>query len=393
VKIAVFADTFYPTTDGVVSSMVSTARELARLGHFVKFFVPRPPKKFLRDERIKDLDVHFVRSMGLLTYSKYRVSLPVSFSARKSFEQFKPDIVHVHTPFSLGWMGLRLARVKGIPVVATYHTLLPEFLMYLPIPIFNRSRMARDLTWGFTVWFYNQADLVTTPTSEMAKELNKHGIEAVPLSNPIQFSLFNRFAKTKKDPDEFRMVFFGRLSFEKNIEVLIDALSILRQKEQMLRLVLVGEGPAEDFLRKRAKEKGVFDFVEFSGVLRGDALAQKVASCHCCVTASTMETQGLTILEAMAAGLPCVGADFLGIPAAVKENKNGFLFPPFRSDICAEKIEKLMLDRKLHARLSKNALATARPLSEEKIVKQYLEIYQGLVKEKKKAAKKIFRKR
>ena len=114
--------------------------------------------------------------------------------------------------------------------------------------------------------------------------------------------------------------------------------------------------------------------VHFSGSLKEDALAKHVASHDVFVTASTIETQGLTILESMAAGVPVVGVDFLAIPDAVKNGKNGFLFKPFDFVDCANKIEKLS-KTELRKKLGKNAIETARAFSLEKIVSQWEKLY------------------
>ena len=258
--------------------------------------------------------------------------------------------------------------------------------MYLPVPLLNKSDFAKQFTWEYTKLFYRKADLVTTPSLEMARELEKKSIPARFISNPLQFRLFNKFSKTKKNKTGFRIVFFGRISFEKNIDVLLDAVKILLDKKQKLQFVVVGSGPAESFLEKKARELGIQKNVEFAGVLRNEKLAQKIASCHCCATASTIETQGLTILEGMAAGLPCIGTDFLAIPASVKENKNGFLFPPFDALACAQKIEQLLKSKKLQKKFSKNAIATAKPYSEEKICVQWEQLYRLIAKKGKKDA-------
>lgn len=381
-KIAVFSDSFFPTIDGVVTSISSMALELSKRGHRVLVFAPKP-KDFSHVPKINEFEVVWVRSVPLLSYEQYRVSSPFSFSVQKKFLELAPDIVHCHTPFSLGWMGLSLGKKFNVPVVATYHTLLPDFLMYAPLPFLNKTRFLKNMTWAYTNFFYNKTDLVTTPTKAMATELQRHGCKAVPITNPIQFSVFNRFAKTKKTnpKKEFRLVYFGRVSFEKNIEVLLEALKILITGKPKIpaRLILIGDGPAKKFLQETAHNLVIEKKVEFAGILRGTELAKKIASCHVMVTASTIETQGLTVLEAMATGLPVVGADFLGIPDAVKEGRNGFLFLPFKSETCAQKIEKMFKSKKLYRKLSKNAVRTARSYSVERVCNQWENAYHKLV--------------
>lgn len=387
-RIAVFSDSFFPSVDGVVSSIFTSALELQKRGHLVKVFAPNPK----HPEKVPDLQgvsVFWVKAVSLLSYDQYRISAPISLSAEKELLEFQPDVIHCHTPFSLGWMGLNLGKKHRIPVVATYHTLIPDFLMYLPIPYLNKTQFAKEMAWKYTNFFYNKATQVTTPTKAMANELKKHGCKAIAISNPLQFSLFNAFAKTKKPEmkKEFRLVYFGRISFEKNIEVILESLKFLLAKKIPVHLYLVGSGPAENFLKQTAKELAVEKNVSFVGILRGKELAKKVASCHVMATASTIETQGLTILEAMSAGLPCVGTDFLAIPDAVKNGKNGFLFAPFEPEQCAEKIEKLYRSKPLYNRFSKAAVLTAKPLAAEKIAEEWEALFVRLEKIAKSAQK------
>jgi glycosyltransferase involved in cell wall biosynthesis len=377
-KVAVFTDTFYPSVGGIESSIMTSAVEFSKRGHQLIFFAPSAR----RDQTVREfvqLKIEYVGAVPFFPYDSYRVALPFSSRAQRVFEEFQPDIVHCQTPFSLGWMGLNLGRKYKLPVVATYHTLLPAFLVYLPLPILNKTRMAEKLAWGYTKLFYGKADVVTTLSRTIVRELQEKGIRAAFIPSPVEFELFNKFAKTQKSEKEFRLIFFGRLSFEKNIEVVLEALKILLQKHSNVCLVIVGIGPAENFLKKKAAKMGLEQKVEFASVLRGEALARKVASCHVSVTASTIETQGLTILEGMAAGLPCIGSDCFAIPDSVKENYNGFLFPPFRAEICAQKIDALMKSEQLREKLSKNAIETARPYRAEGLCYAWETLYSKMM--------------
>jgi glycosyltransferase involved in cell wall biosynthesis len=382
-KIAVFADTFHPAIDGVVSCMDSVARELMRKGHHVRFFVPKPRDRKAAAPLTEGLDINYIPGFGLPTYPDYRISPPISRSATHALRAFAPDVAHAHSPFSLGWIGLRYARQAAIPLIATYHTVLPEFLVYLPIPFFRRTRLAKILTWKYTAAFYNRADRVTAPSAEIAAELKKHhGKNATVLSNPVRFNLFHSFADAERPNDVFRLVFFGRVSFEKNINVVIDALRILLERGRRVQLRIIGSGPANTSLKQQAAKLNIADHVEFVGTLRKELLAESVAQSNCMVTASTIENQPLTIPEAMAAGVPCVGADYLGIPGLVQDGKNGFLFPPFESAAAADRIETLMNSAELQQKLRTNAIETARSLSESAVVDRYLSLYEEMIEEK-----------
>lgn len=379
-RIAIFSDSYWPVIDGVVTSINNFSRELAKNGHEVLIVAPKPDRLF-GFEVGKGVQVEWVSSVHLPTYKSYLIATPLSGRVKKSFLSFEPDIVHVQTPFSLGWMGKRWAKKNRIPLIAHYHTLLPDFLMYLPIPLVARTNLAKRLTWKYTRFFYNDSDVVLTPTTAMKKELESHGVKKVrALSNGIDFELFHGQYRVPNWDGPFRLVFAGRLSFEKNIDVLIEALTRIRERIPSAELELIGDGPARPALAEKARALNLSEHVIFHGVLRGVDLARSIGSAHVFVTASTMETQGLSMLEAMAAGLPAVGANYLAIPEVVAEGKNGFLFTPGDALDLAEKVVRLHGERKCWADFQSSAIETARNASVEKMTIELLDVYARVAK-------------
>ncbi len=383
-RIAFFTDSYLPAINGVVTQIRIISRELAARGHEILILTPSQDSSYKekKEGRIEEL---YLPSIALPTYTDYRVSMPHSSKAFALLEKFRPDIVHVHTPFGCGWLGIRAARKLGVPVIGTYHTLLPEFMMYLPIPLLKETELAKSLAWQYTNFFYSNCDLVTTPTDSMKRELRKNGLakEVAVMPNAIDFALFNRGASRKKySAKKPKLIYFGRVSYEKNIEVLIFALKHALWKKHPISLTITGSGPAVNYLREIAKEQKVSGHVHFHAPLGHEKLARHVASHDIFVTASTIETQGLTILEAMAAGLPCIGADCLAIPDSVRDWKNGFLFKPYDFLDLAKKIEKLVSSEKLRKKLGRNAVETAANYSLERIATQMERLYSETIAKK-----------
>lgn len=385
-RIAIFSDSYKPSLDGVVTQIMNMASEFSKAGHDVLVVAPAHSRKF--EERNKDrVRELLLPSIALPTYIDYRIANIHSGRVWKELKAFGPDIIHVQTPFSIGWQGLRYGKRLGIPVVGTYHTLIPEFLMYLPIPFLKKTGLAKMLTWKYTALFYNRCDVVTTPTKSMKDELERNGIrDAVVLSNAIDFRGFGKARKKwradlKGRKKEMRLIYFGRVSYEKNIEVLLFALRHLLKKKIKVSLTITGDGPALPYLRKLAKETGIGGYVKFTGKMLGEKLAKHVARHDALVTASTIETQGLTILEAMAAGLPCIGADFLAIPDAVKDLENGLLFRPFDFGHLAHRIEEFISSSPtLKNKMSKNAVKTASAYSAGSIAGETVSLYRSSIK-------------
>ena len=378
-NIAIFSDSYYPSIDGVVTQITNMSREFTRLGHRVLVVAPSHSAKF--EETGRDgAKVLLLPSIALPTYKDYRIAPPHSGRVLKKLGEFKPDIVHVQTPFGVGWLGLRYGKRLHVPVIGTYHTLISEFLVYLPIPFLKNTGFAKAATWKYTALFYNKCDMVTTPTPRMKEELERNGVKNVrALSNAIDFERFSK-ARKKKRRAGIRLIYFGRVAYEKNIEVLLFALRHVLKRDGKASLTITGDGPALEYLKKLAHgELKMGSHVEFTGKVTGEKLAELVAAHDALVTASTIETQGLTILEAMAAGLPCIGADYMAIPDAVKDGKNGFLFRPFDFGDLAAKIEKLESSPALRKRLSQNAVKAARGYTAEKIAEETLGLYRKAI--------------
>ena len=191
-KIAVFSDSFYPQVSGVVTSIINSSQQLAARGHEILIFVPEG--KFRKPKLNKRIKIIPIKSFALPAYEEYRVALPQMIKCLKQVYEFRPDIIHIHTPFSLGIMGLMCAVTYKVPMIGTYHTIFPEFLKYRPLPGISDGKLSRELTWGYTNFVYDRCCVVTTPSYTMANELISHGIKAPikVISNGIDLSKFQK---------------------------------------------------------------------------------------------------------------------------------------------------------------------------------------------------------
>ncbi len=375
-KVAVFTDTFLPQINGVTVHIDRMTRELAKKGH--SFIVFAPKERGFGPRTPKGVVVEWVPSFPFPPYPEYRVCPHFPSRAKKAFEEFSPDIVHCHTPFSLGIAGAKLAKTHSVPLVGTYNTLLPEFLAYLPLPFLKKTEFAKTQAWRYTNWFYSKCSRVICPSKELEKELLSHGLKAKTTVIPygIDFGLFSE-NRAKKARD-FTVVFFGRMSFEKRIDVVVRAFKLALEKKPGAKLLLVGDGPARKDLESLVKGFGLGKSARFTGALRGKALAKKVSSAHVFATASSIETFGLSTAEAMAAGLPAIAADARANREVVKSGTNGFLFPEEDEFACAEKIVLLAGDKKLLKKLSSNAKKYAETQSVSQMAGRFSAMYRSV---------------
>ena len=305
-RVGLFTEIYRPVINGVVASVEALASGLQSRGHTVFCFAPRMPGTAQSEG-----DVHRIPSLPLPARTPYRLTLPL-VSRRVNAVIKGLSVIHAHSPFVTGWMGMRCARRYGMPLVYTYHTQLEAYAHYVPFET-NATRFAAN---RLTRTFANLADAVIAPTPAMAARLRELGvtvrIETVPTGIDIAL-----FAAGRRRDDvrerigvrtDDRMLFcVGRLAKEKNLELLFEALA--RANDPSLKLVVAGDGPSRADLEQLAREFGVFEQSRFLGFISRQDLPDLYASADAFVMASTTETQGIVLAEALAAGASVIAAD------------------------------------------------------------------------------------
>jgi glycosyltransferase involved in cell wall biosynthesis len=309
-----FTEVYRPVVNGVVTSVEALAKGLRTCGHEVYCFTPRMPG--YEDPNRPALRENILRmpSLPLPTRTPYRLTLPLV--SRRNVDNIikRLSLVHVHSPFVTGWMGLRYARRYGMPLVYTYHTQLEAYAHYVPFEP-NATRYAAS---QLTRRFANLTDAVVVPTPAMATHLRELGvvvrIEVVPSGIDV-----DRFGAGVRDEglrarlgarkDDLLFLCVSRLAKEKNLELLLDALAL--SADPRLKLAIAGDGPAREELIEYARQRGVDSRVLFLGVVDREGLPDLYASADAFLMPSTTETQGLVQAEALAAGAFVIAADAL----------------------------------------------------------------------------------
>jgi len=392
-RIAYLTDTYLPETNGIVTSIHNFTENLAADGHEILIIAPKYNRK--RDLHVDNIQIKRYPSFSFASNKETRIALPMVTSIIRDLRKFKPDIIHIQTPMSIGVAGVMAAKILGIPSIQTYHTYLPDFMVYLnPYNLLGISRAAGALAsskaikkiiesdayrsldlagddirkrsevikgfnrltrrlrkrgeatfserfaWDFTRFLYGKSDIVLTPSIALAKLLTRHRVP-VPvydMSNGIEFQNFHK----KKDFHiRNKMIYVGRLGLEKGVDVVVRAFAIAQKERPSLRLDVYGEGPAKPAILELVRKLGITDSVGFYGFVSRASIKRILKQHDFFVTASTIETQGLVILEAMSAGLPVLGVDALAVPELVHDEKNGYLVEPNNYKQMAEAMLKL----------------------------------------------------
>jgi glycosyltransferase involved in cell wall biosynthesis len=316
-KIALFTETFLPKVDGIVTRLRHTVDHLQRHGNQVLVIAPEGGIT-----EHKGAKVYGVSGFPLPLYPELKMALPRP-AIGYALEDFQPDIIHVVNPAVLGLSGIFYSKVLKIPLVASYHTHLPQYLQHYGLG------MLEGLLWELLKGAHNQAELNLCTSTAMVEELTAHGIERVDLwqrgvdtelFHPDLASIEMRSRLSQNYPQSPLLLYVGRLSAEKEIERIKPILEAIPQA----RLALVGDGPHRQALEKHFAGTNT----NFVGYLMGRELGSAFASADAFIFPSRTETLGLVLLEAMATGCPVVAARSGGIPDIVTDGVNGYLFEP-----------------------------------------------------------------
>jgi phosphatidylinositol alpha 1,6-mannosyltransferase len=320
------------------------------------------------DESISPAPVIQTPSFVIPLYKDYRLPFPGIRGFEKKLDEFKPDILHIHSPGTIAWAALKYAKNNKIPIVATYHT---DFCRYLP---YYHLSFLKSFVWFLLKRLYKQMNFVTTPSQIVSQELIDYGIPNVyTIPWGVEFKRFDiSFRST-----EWRNKILGnkngniilcacRLTWEKDLRTLAAVYNLLRKRKNNFSMVIAGEGPA------RKKLESLMPGAIFMGHLEGLELSTTYASSDIFLFPSTTETFGNVTIEAMASGLVSVVADAGGSKSLIKEDENGFLAQPKDIEDFYKKVNLLLNNQQLRERMRNTGLNFVKNYTWEKVFDELL---------------------
>ncbi|NEO28092.1 MAG: glycosyltransferase family 1 protein [Kamptonema sp. SIO4C4] len=367
-RIALFTETFLPKVDGIVTRLRHTVDHLQRNGDRVLVVCPDGGLKEHKGAKIYGLP-----ALPLPMYPELKMAFPRP-AIRKKLENFQPDLIHVVNPAILGLAGIYYAKMLNLPLVASYHTHLPQYLHHYGFGALE------GFLWELLKAGHNQAQLNLCTSTAMVKELSSHGIERVDLwQRGVDTEMFQPHLASEKmrdrlsqgHPDAPLLLYVGRVSPEKEIERIKPILEAIPEA----RLAIVGDGPHRATLKQHFQDTPT----NFVGYLQGMELASAFASADAFVFPSQTETLGLVVLEAMAAGCPVVAANSGGIPDIVTDGVNGYLFNPQTSNGAIEATRRLLAAQDERETLRMNARKEAERWGWAAATQQLQDYYQKVL--------------
>lgn len=377
-RVLIVADTFPPDINGASRFTERLAGGLVRNGNNVHIIAPATSKAWGTFTEIQDgveMTVHRIRSYPLVIHKTLRFVNPLTLKNKVDLilDEFEPDAIHSQSHLSVGRVLARSGRERGIRLIATNHTMPENLLKYLHLPKFLEKRVKAKL-WKDAGKVLSKYDQITTPTRRAAELLEAAaGIENVlAISCGIDATKFTNSTKTTNNP--FRVLFLGRLDWEKHVHNLLKAAAKL-PKEIDFFIEIAGDGSQKKYLEDLARELKISTRVKFLGHISEEELPLAYERATVFAMPSIAELQSIATMEAMASGRPVIAANAMALPHLVHHGDNGYLFEPDDvDDFSACLLKVATADQKELNRLSENSIH----LIQSHDIKRTLSIFEGL---------------
>lgn len=368
VKVAFFAEILIEEFDGASRTMFQLIKRIdTDLFEFLFIYGGGP-------ERLMEFESLRIPSVNIPLNNTYSMALPELATSiiKEKLKHFKPDVIHIATPSLLGSFALKYAVKQKIPVISIYHThfisYIDYYLKHVPFLIRRIKKMVASRQQSF----YNQCDMIYVPSVTIREELADIGIE------DTRMSIWKRGINTKLFSPERRdtsmmqqltgnnwptIMFASRLVWEKNLETLFRIYEEMENRE--VNFLIAGDGIAGTNCKAMMKK------AIFMGKVDHDTLAVLYASADVFLFPSVSETYGNVVIEAMAAGLPCVIADGGGSADFIEQGVNGFKCSPYHAADYVERINTLLYNKQLQEQFCSKGLELSRQLSWEQLAERY----------------------
>lgn len=389
-RIGIFTDSYTPFINGVTTSVLMLKKGLEKKGHTVYVVtVNSENMKYKLEEKGKVLRLPGI-PIGIYDY---RLTGIYPLKAINIIKKWNLDVIHCQTEFGVGTFARIIAKQLSIPLVHTYHTMYEDYIHYITKGYFNRT--GKKIVEYLTLFYCDKtATELVVPTKkayELFKEKYKvdRNVYIVPtgievekfyLENNKKLNIIKKRESLGLKRDDFVILFVGRIASEKNVELLLTSMRYIVNNCPKAKLLIVGDGPDLNKYKSFVKKQGLEENVIFTGKVPWDDIPEYYLIADVFTTASKTETQGLTVIEAMAASLPVVCINDESFTNTVIDNLNGKIFKNKRG--YKKAIIELYNDSKELKRLSKQARVSAEMHSSKYFVESILDVYKIAIKNK-----------
>ena len=384
-RIGLFTDTYPPYINGVSTSVLMLKQGLEKLGHEV-YVVTVNSENFHYKKEDNVLMIPGV-PIGIMDF---RMTSLYPLKAQKIIKGWNLDVIHTHTEFGVGTFARLIAKQYNIPLVHTYHTMYEEYIYYITKGYFDGAskKLVEYLTLFLCDKTVEELIVPTKKTYDLFKEKYKvkRDVHIIPSGidvtrfykeniNLLTISSLRRELNIKKD--DFIILYLGRIAKEKSIDFLINNLKEIRKKVPKARMIIVGDGPDVNDLVMLAHKNKLDNHVTFTGKVPWSEVPKYYQLADVFVTASKTETQGLTVIEAMAAEKPVVAIKDESFELVMTDKQDGLFFETDKE--YQDLIIKLYKDKAFGKMIAKQARITANAYNPKVYAKRVLEVYESVI--------------
>ncbi|TNF38891.1 MAG: glycosyltransferase family 1 protein [Gammaproteobacteria bacterium] len=351
-RISLVTETYTPEINGVAKTLARLVSVLRERGHSVHIIRPRQKNE---DHRT-DYHLTHIDGLPIPGYSGLQFGLPAGSKLYRLWRSETPDIIYVATEGPLGWSAVKTANKLNIPVISGFHTNFHSYSRHYKLG------WLEPLIFSYLKHFHNKTTCTLAPSPELVKQLKKRGIENAQLfSRGIDSVMYHPLHRNNELRRSWQVVdesipialYVGRIAAEKNINLVIETYKAMQEYRPQLRLVMVGDGPLLNKLRKQHPD------IIFTGAKLGTELSQHFASADIFLFASETETFGNVILEAMSSGLAVVAYDYAAARMHIADRQNGMTCEPGNRQAFIAKARELASNSQLMAIIRTQARFTA----------------------------------
>lgn len=386
-RIGIFTDTYPPYINGVSTSIQMLERALRKKGHQVFIVTVNPENMTYKYEK------NIIRIPGIPTgIYDYRLTGIYPVRAIKTIKKWNLDVIHSHTEFGIGTFARIIAKQLNIPLVHTYHTMYEDYVHYITKGYFNDTskKIVEYLTKFYCDKTAKELIVPTKKAYKLFKEKYKVDKNVHIIPTGIETERFDKenidekkLQKIKNNlnikKDDFIILYVGRLAEEKDVEFLIDNQEYFVKKNKNVKLLIVGSGPDYDKYVKRSEK--LKENIIFTGKVPYENIPYYYNIGTIFVTASTTETQGLTLIEAMSTSMPVVCIDDESFKNTVIDGLNGFTFKNKKE--YRKEIDELINNNNLVKKLGTQAKISTSEYSSKYYAERVLDVYKKTIEENK----------
>jgi len=381
-KLALVTETYPPEVNGVAMTLSRLVEGMSARGHTVEVVRPR---QCSGDEGSNDTDAHIQQvalpGLPIPRYEGLHFGLPARWKLQERWEEDRPDVVHIATEGPLGITALGAAEQLGIPVTSTFHTNFHQYSKH-----YASGLIEGPVMW-YLRWVHNRCGVTMTPAQDVVDALTESGFERVTvLARGVDGELFHPDKRCPElreqwgcDDDTPVVAYVGRIAAEKNLPVAVEAVEAMKRINPRTRFLLVGDGPYRATLEEEHPE------YIYAGMQRGEDLARHYASADAFVFASTTETFGNVVTEAMASGLVPLAYHYAAPKKVIRSGENGITVPFDDEPAFIKAAEQLIRDFDRWKQMGQAARKTVEPITWDAVVDRF-EALLNEVKEHGKAA-------